>query len=46
MEQLYQKKMKLEGLVRRFEYKYKTYLEIKKNIEEMVPGTSFDRKNS
>ena len=44
MDQLYQKKMKLEGLVRHFEYKNKTYLEIKKNIEQMVPGTSFDRK--
>jgi len=36
--------MKLQGLVRCFEYNNKTYLEIKKNIEQVEFGTSSDQK--
>jgi hypothetical protein len=36
--------MKLQGLVRCFEYNNKTYLEIKKNIEQVEFGTSSDHK--
>lgn len=44
IDNLYQKKMKLQGLVRCFEYNNKTYLEIKKNIEQVEFGTSSDQK--
>ncbi len=39
IDQLYQRKMKLEGLIRHFENNNQTYLTIKKNIEEKVYGT-------
>jgi hypothetical protein len=44
MDQLYQKRMKLKGLVRHFQNNNEEYIKIKKTVEEKVHSVLSDRK--